>query len=122
MAKILIVEDRENVRRQWVKRLRRSGYEVIEAGDGAQGVAMASMEKPDLILMDMGLPVLDGYQATGRIKADPETRSIPVIALTGEVVDRQKVIDAGCDDFLKKPVPAHGLLAKIQTLLGSEDH
>ncbi len=81
MAKILIVEDRENVRRQWVKRLRRSGYEVIEAGDGAQGVAMASAEKPDVILMDMGLPVLDGYQATGRIKADPETCSIPVIAL-----------------------------------------
>ena len=121
MAKILIVEDRENVRRQWVKRLRRSGYEVIEAGDGEQGVAMASAEKPDVILMDMGLPVLDGYQATGRIKADPETQSIPVIALTGEVVDRQKVIDAGCDDFLKKPVPANGLLAKIQTWLGSGD-
>ena len=122
MAKILIVEDRENVRRQWVKRLRRSGYEVIEAGDGGAGVAMATAEKPDLILMDMGLPVLDGYQATGQIKANPETRSIPVIALTGEVVDRQKVIDAGCDDFLKKPVPANGLLAKIQTLLGSGDN
>ncbi|MEZ5583994.1 MAG: response regulator [Candidatus Competibacteraceae bacterium] len=121
MAKILIVEDRENVRRQWVKRLRRSGYEVIEAEDGAEGVAKAAAEKPDVILMDMGLPVLDGYEATRRIKADPETRAIPVIALTGEVVDRQKVIDAGCDDFLKKPVPANGLLAKLQTLLGSGD-
>ncbi len=121
MAKILIVEDRENVRRQWVKRLRRSGYQVLEAEDGRQGVSMTKSEMPDLVLMDMGLPVLDGYQATSLIKADPETRSIPELARAGEEVARQKVIDAGCDDFLKKPVPALGLLAKIQTLLGPEN-
>jgi CheY-like chemotaxis protein len=97
-------------------RLSRAGFTVIVAQDGAQGVAMAIAEQPDMILMDMSLPVLDGWEATRRIKAAPETRHIPIIALTAHAMagDREKALAAGCDDFDTKPVEMKRLLGKIQ--------
>src|SRR6187397_549412 len=120
MAKILLVEDNEMNRDMLSRRLVRSGFEVAIAVDGGQGVAMASSEKPDLILMDMSLPVIDGWEATRRVKADAATQAIPVIALTAHAMaeDKEKALAAGCDDFDTKPVELPRLLAKIQALLG----
>jgi CheY-like chemotaxis protein len=120
MAKILLVEDNEMNRDMLSRRLVRNGFEVVIAVDGRKGVEMATSEKPDLILMDMSLPVMDGWDATRHVKADPVTKSIPVIALTAHamVEDRDKAIAAGCDDFDTKPVELPRLLGKIQALLG----
>jgi two-component system cell cycle response regulator DivK len=121
MPKILLVEDNEMNRDMLSRRLVRNGFEVAIAVDGGQGVAMATSEKPDLILMDMSLPVLDGWEATRRVKADPATQSIPVIALTAHAMaeDREKCLAAGCDDFDTKPVELPRLLGKIQALLAN---
>jgi len=119
MPKILLVEDNEMNRDMLSRRLVRSGYEVALAVDGAQGVAMAASEGPDLVLMDMSLPVLDGWEATRRLKADPATRALPVIALTAHAMsgDEKKAREAGCDDFDTKPVEYTRLVAKIEGLL-----
>ena len=119
MAKILIVEDNEMNRDMLSRRLQRRGYEVIVAVDGAEGLDKARTEAPDLILMDMSLPVLDGWEATRQLKASPETGRIPVIALTAHAMagDQEKARAAGCDDYDTKPVDLSGLLAKIEALL-----
>ena len=117
--KILYVEDNDDNIYMLQRRLTRAGYTVLIARDGAQGVAMAIAEQPDLILMDMGLPVLDGWEATRRIKAEPATSGIPVVALTANAMtgDREKALAAGCDDFDTKPIELPRLLDKIQALL-----
>ena len=119
MSKILLVEDNEMNRDMLSRRLLRNGYEVVLAVDGGEGVAMARAQSPDLILMDMSLPVLDGWEATRQLKSEPKTREIPVIALTAHAMsgDRQKALSAGCDDFDTKPVERPRLLTKIQALL-----
>jgi CheY-like chemotaxis protein len=119
MPKILLVEDNEMNRDMLSRRLTRQGYEVVVAVDGGQAVSMATSEKPDVILMDMSLPVMDGWEATRRVKAEPATRAIPVIALTANalVEDREKALAAGCDDFDTKPVELPRLLEKIKTQL-----
>jgi two-component system, cell cycle response regulator DivK len=119
MAKILIVEDNEMNRDMLSRRLIRRGYEIVMAVDGEQGLAAAKTEGPDLILMDMSLPVIDGWEATRRLKAEPQTRGIPVIGLTAHAMagDREKVIEAGCDDYDTKPVELSRLLQKIEALL-----
>lgn len=119
MPKILLVEDNEMNRDMLSRRLMRKGYEVIIAVDGQLGVEMARAEAPDLVLMDMSLPVLDGWEATRRLKAAPETRPIPVIALTAHAMagDRDKALEAGCDDYDTKPVEFTRLLEKIELLL-----
>ena len=119
MPKILLVEDNEMNRDMLSRRLIRSGYEVALAVDGAQGVALASSEAPDVVLMDMSLPVLDGWEATRRLKSDPKTRTLPVIALTAHAMagDEEKARQAGCDDFDTKPVEYTRLLSKIEGLL-----
>jgi CheY-like chemotaxis protein len=119
MPKILLVEDNEMNRDMLSRRLIRSGYEVVLAVDGAQGVALAASEAPDVVLMDMSLPVLDGWEATRRLKSDPKTRVLPVIALTAHAMagDEEKARQAGCDDFDTKPVEYTRLLAKIEGLL-----
>ena len=119
MAKILIVEDNEMNRDMLSRRLIRRGYEVVMAVDGEQGLAAAKTEGPNLILMDMSLPVIDGWEATRRLKAEPQTRGIPVIGLTAHAMagDREKVIEAGCDDYDTKPVELSRLLQKIEALL-----
>jgi CheY-like chemotaxis protein len=122
MAKILLVEDNEMNRDMLSRRLARKGHEVFIAIDGAEGVEMARLKVPDLILMDMSLPVLDGWQATREIKATPETHTIPVIALTAHAMagDREKCLAAGCDDYDTKPVEFPRLLGKIELLLSKE--
>jgi|SRR5688572_18466672 CheY-like chemotaxis protein len=119
MAKILLVEDNELNRDMLSRRLTRKGYEVLLACDGARGVEITASEHPDLVLMDMSLPVLDGWEAAVRLKADPATRSIPVIALTAHAMpaDRERALAAGCDDYDTKPVELPRLLEKIQRLL-----
>ena len=119
MAKILLVEDNEMNRDMLSRRLQRKGYSVVIATDGEQGVAMARSERPDLILMDMSLPVLDGWEATRAIKASPEIAAVPVIALTAHAMagDQEKCFEAGCDDYDTKPVDLPRLLAKIEALL-----
>ena len=119
MAKILLVEDNEMNRDMLSRRLHRKGYDVVIAIDGAEGVALARSEAPALILMDMSLPVLDGWEATRQLKAAPETYSIPIIALTAHAMagDREKAIAAGCDDYDTKPVEFSRLLEKIEVLL-----
>jgi two-component system cell cycle response regulator DivK len=119
MPKILLVEDNEMNRDMLSRRLERRGYRVAIALDGEQGVAMAGSEAPDLVLMDMSLPVLDGWEAARRLKAVPETRAIPIIALTSHAMvgDREKAIAAGCDDYDTKPVEFQRLLEKIETIL-----
>jgi CheY-like chemotaxis protein len=119
VAKVLIVEDNEMNRDMLSRRLERKGYTVVMAVDGGEGVAKASSENPDIILMDMSLPVLDGWEATRRVKADPATAKIPVIALTAHAMagDRDKTIEAGCDDYDTKPIELPRLLAKIEALL-----
>ncbi len=120
MAKILLVEDNEMNRDMLSRRLERRGYQVLIAVDGAEGVRMAQAEAPALILMDMSLPVLDGWEATRQIKTAAATSAIPIIALTAHAMtgDREKAIEAGCDDFDTKPVDLPRLLAKIDALLG----
>ena len=120
MPKILLVEDNEMNRDMLSRRLARRGYEVVVAVDGEAGVRMAQSEAPAIILMDMSLPGLDGWDATRQIKADPATRGVPVIALTAHAMsgDREKSLAAGCDDFDTKPVDFDRLLGKIQALLG----
>jgi CheY-like chemotaxis protein len=119
LSKILLVEDNEMNRDMLTRRLQRRGYEVVIAVDGAQGLAMAQSESPALILMDISLPVLDGWEATRRLKMAPETKSIPVIALTAHAMsgDRERCIEAGCDDFDTKPVEIARLVGKIEALL-----
>ena len=119
MAKILIVEDNEMNRDMLSRRLMRKGYEVAIAEDGERGVALAGDEKPDLVLMDMSLPVIDGWEATRQIKSSSETSNIPVIALTAHAMasDREKAMQAGCDDYDTKPVELPRLLEKIEKLL-----
>ncbi|HEU0166336.1 MAG TPA: response regulator [Chloroflexota bacterium] len=120
MPNILLVEDNEMIRDILSQRLEKRGYAVLIAVDGADGVDMARSHTPDLILMDLSLPVLDGWEAAKQIKADPRTRSIPVIALTAHAMsgDRDQAIQAGCDDYEVKPVVMDRLVGKIQTLLG----
>jgi two-component system, cell cycle response regulator DivK len=119
MAKILLVEDNEMNRDMLSRRLERKGFSVVMAVDGQQGVDMAFAEAPDLILMDMSLPVIDGWEATRRLKADEKTKGIPVIALTAHAMsgDREKALEAGSDEYDTKPVELPRLLAKIQALL-----
>ena len=117
--KILYVEDNEDNIYMLKSRLSRAGYTVIIATDGAQGVALAASERPDLVLMDLSLPVLDGWEAARRIKAAPETSRIPIIALTAHAMpgDQEKALAAGCDDFDTKPVEMARLLGKIRALV-----
>jgi two-component system, cell cycle response regulator DivK len=117
--KILLVEDNEMNRDMLSRRLERKGYEVVIAVNGQEGVELVSSTRPDLILMDLSLPIIDGWEATRRIKADPATASIPVIALTAHAMaeDRVKAMAAGCDDFDIKPVDLPRLLEKIDALL-----
>jgi len=119
MTRILYVEDNEDNIYVVKNRFTRAGFTVLVATDGEQGVAMAATERPDLILMDLRLPVLDGWEATRRIKAQPETRHIPIIALTAHAMsgDREKALAAGCDDFDTKPVELPRLLEKVRALL-----
>ncbi len=121
MTKILLVEDNEMNRDMLGRRLQRRGYEVIIAVDGAPGVSMAQRDAPDVILMDMSLPVLDGWEATRRLKSAPETQAIPIIALTAHAMsgDREKALEAGCDDYDTKPIEFTRLLAKIEALLNN---
>ena len=119
MAKILLVEDNELNRDMLSRRLQRKGYEVLLAVDGAEGVRMARTEAPALILMDMSLPVVDGWEATRQLRAEPATRTIPIIALTAHAMsgDRERAMAAGCDDFDTKPIDLTRLLEKIETIL-----
>lgn len=120
MAKILLVEDNEMNRDMLSRRLARNGFEMVMAVNGQEGVDLALSEQPALILMDMSLPVLDGWEATRRVKAHPATAGIPVIALTAHAMakDREDAMAAGCDDFDTKPVELPRLLGKIRVLLG----
>ena len=119
MTKILLVEDNEMNRDMLARRLSRRNYEVIVAVDGQAGLEMAQAQMPDLILMDLSLPVMDGWTATGKLKEDQRTRHIPVIALTAHAMtgDREKALEAGCDEFDTKPVELKRLLSKIEQLL-----
>jgi CheY-like chemotaxis protein len=121
MKKVLLVEDNEMNRDMLSRRLTRRGFEVIFAVDGQQGVDLARSERPDIILMDMSLPVIDGWEATRRVKSDAATRGVPVIGLTAHAMsgDREKAIEAGCDDYDTKPVEIDRLIGKIERLLGS---
>ena len=121
MTKVLLVEDNEMNRDMLSRRLIRRGYEVVFAVDGQQGVDMAHSEKPDIILMDMSLPVMDGWEATRRVKSDAASRGVPVIGLTAHAMsgDREKAIEAGCDDYDTKPVELDRLIEKIERVLGA---
>jgi two-component system cell cycle response regulator DivK len=121
MTKILIVEDNEMNRDMLSRRLARRGYEIVAAIDGAEGLARAQSDRPDLILMDMSLPVVDGWEATRRLKEDAETAAIPVIALTAHAMagDREKALQAGCDGYETKPVELPRLLKTMEKLLGA---
>ncbi len=122
MRRILLVEDNEMNRDMLSRRLQRKGYEIVIAIDGAQGVTLAQTVSPDLILMDLSLPVLDGWEATRQLKADPATKHLPIIALSAHAMagDREKALEAGCDDYDTKPVELPRLLEKIEALLPSE--
>jgi CheY-like chemotaxis protein len=119
MPKVLLVEDNEMNRDMLSRRLTRNGYDVVIAVNGQEGIEMAASEKPDLILMDMSLPVLDGWEATRKLKADQATASIPVIALTAHAMesDREKALAAGCDDFDTKPIELPRLLEKMKAFV-----
>ena len=123
MPKLLLVEDNEDNRDMLSRRLVRKGYEVSIAVDGAEGIVKARDENPDLILMDMSLPIIDGWEATRQVKADPRTASTPVIALTAHAMagDREKAVAAGCDDYDTKPVDLPRLLGKIEALLAKRE-
>jgi two-component system, cell cycle response regulator DivK len=122
MPRILLVEDNEMNRDMLSRRLARKEYEVLVAVDGKEGVEMAGSVAPDLILMDMSLPVMDGWEATRQLKASPETKAIPIIALTAHAMsgDREKAMEAGCDDYDTKPIELSRLLAKMEALLGEK--
>ena|SRR4051794_39904647 len=122
MPKILVVEDNETNQRILLRRLQKRGFEVLIAGDGIRGVEMARADGPDLILMDMSLPVLDGWEATRRLKGAPETEAIPIIALTAHAMvgDRETMLAAGCDDYDVKPIDLERLLQKIEALLSRD--
>lgn len=119
MKKILLVEDNEMNRDMLSRRLIRRGYEVVIAVNGAEGVSMTTSENPNLVLMDMSLPVIDGWEATRQLKANPQTQSIPIIALTAHAMrgDREKALEAGCDDYDTKPIELDRLLSKIDAFL-----
>ena len=119
MAKILLIEDNELNRDMLSRRLERRGYAGVLATDGSQGAEMARSEKPDLILMDMSLPVMDGWELARKLKGDPETRAVPILALTAHVMtgDRERALEAGCDDYDTKPIELPRLLGKIEALL-----
>jgi CheY-like chemotaxis protein len=119
MQKVLLVEDNEMNRDMLSRRLLRRGFEVVVAGDGEQGLAVAREQRPDLILMDMSLPILDGWEASRRLKADEVTRHIPVIALTAHAMagDRDRALEAGCEDYDTKPIEFPRLLEKIDRIL-----
>jgi CheY-like chemotaxis protein len=121
MAKILLVEDDQDSREALARRLQRRGYEVLKACDGGQGLALARSASPDLVLMDMNLPVLDGWEATRQLKAAPETRDLPIIALTAHALssDRTRTLELGCADYHTKPVDLPRLLAQIEAVLKS---
>lgn len=123
MARILLVEDNEMNRDMLSRRLARKGYEVLLAVDGGEGVAMAKSQQPDLILMDMSLPVLDGWEATRAIRTEASTQAIPIIALTAHAMDgeRAKALEAGCNDFDTKPVDLPRLLEKIEQHMAKRD-
>jgi CheY-like chemotaxis protein len=123
MPKILLVEDNELNRDMLSRRLVRSGYQVLIAENGVRGVALTMSDRPDLILMDMSLPVIDGWEATRLIKARPELRNIPIIALTAHAMatDRDKALKAGCDDYDTKPIELQRLLGKMETLLAAAE-
>jgi len=120
MPKILLVEDNELNRDMLSRRLTKRGYEVSIAVDGAEGVAMTRSTRPDLVIMDMSLPVMDGWSATAELKADPVTRPIPVIGLSAHAMagDRDRAMESGCDDYDTKPIELDRLLGKIEALLG----
>ena len=120
MIKILLVEDNDLSRDMLSRRLERRGYRVVQGVDGEEAAAMAASELPDLVLMDMSLPLVDGWEATRRLKAAPQTQRIPVIALTAHAMagDRERAIAAGCDDYDTKPIDLPRLLGKIEALLG----
>jgi len=122
MDRILLVEDNPDNRDMLSRRLARRNYQVFIEADGAEGIERAKSDAPDLILMDMSLPVVDGWEASRQIKADPETSSIPIIALTAHVMagDRDLALQAGCDDYDTKPIEFERLLGKINTLLQKE--
>jgi CheY-like chemotaxis protein len=119
MTKILLIEDNEMNRDMLLRRLIRNGFDVVMAADGEQGIVMAQNECPDLILMDMSLPVIDGWEATRRMKGSKVTSAIPIIALTAHAMseDRERAIQAGCDDYDTKPIEMPRLLEKINALL-----
>jgi CheY-like chemotaxis protein len=119
MKKILLIEDNEMNRDMLARRLQKRGFDMLLAEDGVAGVDLAQKQKPDLILMDMSLPKLDGWEASKQLKADPTTAGIPIIALTAHAMaeDREKALGAGCDEFETKPVDLASLLAKMETLL-----
>ena len=121
MSKILLVEDNEMNRDMLMRRLERKGFEVVIAIDGKAGIDMAASSNPDIILMDLSLPVIDGWEATRQIKANPATQPIPVIALTAHAMagDEQKALKAGCDNYDTKPIDLKRLLGKIDNLLGA---
>ncbi|MFT4578023.1 MAG: CheY-like chemotaxis protein [Nitrospinales bacterium] len=123
MTKILLVEDNEMNRDMLSRRLKRKGYEVVMAVDGQEGVNMATSESPAVILLDMSLPVMDGWEAARQLKANPDTKGIPILGLSAHAMtpDRDKAIAAGCDDYDTKPVDIKRLLGKIQDLLGTSD-
>jgi len=121
--RVLLVEDNEINRDMLSRRLIRRGYTVMIAEDGQKAVEMAASEAPDLILMDMSLPIIDGWEATRRIKAEPATSGVPIIALTAHAMqgDREKALEAGCDDYDTKPIDLPRLLKKIESLVGATD-
>jgi two-component system, cell cycle response regulator DivK len=120
MVKVLLVEDNEMNRDMLSRRLIRRGFQVVFAMNGKEGVELARSEKPDIVLMDMSLPIMDGWEATRCVKADDQTRSVPVIGLTAHAMagDREKAIEAGCDDYDTKPVEIDRLISKMERLLG----
>jgi len=119
MARILVIEDTENTRVLLQRRLKLKNHDVLTAEDAERGLVVAQSEKPDLILMDVGLPGMDGWEATRQLKTDPATSSIPVIALTAHAMhsDREKAQAAGCDDYETKPIEFNSLFARMETLL-----
>ena len=120
MSRLLLVEDNEMNRDMLSRRLQRRGYEVLVAEDGAEGIKTARSQLPDLILMDLSLPVVDGWEATRQLKASPDTRSIPIIAITSHAKsdDREKALEVGCDDYDTNPVDIDRLIGKLEALLG----
>ena len=123
VQRILVVEDHEDNRRILRDLLTSSGYEMIEAVNGAEGLAMAKTHKPDLILMDISIPIIDGWEATQVLKHDPETRQIPIIALTAHALasDREKAMEVGCDGYLAKPCEPRAVVAEVQRFLGKDN-